>query len=294
MNKPKKSLGQNFLKSSKIAQEIVEMGEVGPEDVVLEVGPGKGILTKELLKKAKKVIAVEKDKELADFLAQKFTEEIKNKKLELIFCDILNLEAELPSRYKLIANIPYYITSRFLRIFLESDNQPSMMVLMMQKEVAERIVGIKGEAKQNFSRFTFPRSLPAGKAGAAGSDVSQNFALPRPSATKESLLSISVKAYGRPEIIRKVPAGYFSPAPKVNSAVLKISGISKKFFKDIGEKKFFEIVKKGFSQKRKMLINNLKADKKIFRACNIDEKARAEDVSLAQWKCLAANIKISL
>lgn len=244
MNKPKKSLGQNFLKSSKIAQEIVEAGEVGQEDIILEVGPGKGILTEELLKKAKKVIAVEKDQELVDFLAQKFATEIKNGKLELVSGDILNLEAELPSCYKLIANIPYYITSHFLRTFLESDTQPSLMVLMVQREVAERIVEVK-----------------------------------------ESLLSISVKAYGQPEIIRKVPAGYFSPAPKVDSAVLKISGISKDFFKDIGEKKFFETVKKGFSHKRKMLINNLKVDKEALKSCKIEEKARAENVSLEEWKC---------
>ena len=156
-------------------------------------------------------------------------------------------------RYKIIANIPYYITSRFLRTFLESDCQPSLMVLMVQKEVAERIVA-KGK-------------LARRRGG-------------------ESLLSISVKTYGRPEIIRKVPAGYFSPAPKVDSAVIKISGISKNFFQDIGEKKFFETVKKGFSQKRKMLINNLKAKKDDFTACNIDEKARAENLSLEQWKCL--------
>lgn len=258
MSKPKRSLGQNFLKSEKIAQEIVEAGEVGPEDVVLEIGPGKGILTEELLKKAKKVIAVEKDKELTDYLAQKFSKEIENKKLEIIHGDILHLEAELPSEYKIIANIPYYITSRFLRTFLESDFQPSLMVLMVQKEVAERIVG----------------KLARRRGG-------------------ESLLSISVKAYGRPEIIRKVPAGFFSPAPKVDSAVLKISGISKDFFnlpdmrcREGAENKFFETVKKGFSQKRKMLINNLKAGKEVFTACNIDEKARAEEVSLGQWKCL--------
>jgi len=155
-------------------------------------------------------------------------------------------------RYKIIANIPYYITSHLLRTFLESDCQPSLMVLMVQKEVAERIVG-----------------------------------------KRESLLSISVKTYGRPEIIRKVPAGYFSPAPKVDSAVIKISGISKNFFQDIGEKKFFETVKKGFSQKRKMLINNLKAQKDDFTACNIDEKARAENLSLEQWKCLTVNVKVS-
>lgn len=246
------------MKSEKIAQEIVEAGEVGPEDIVLEVGPGKGILTEELLKKAKKVIAVEKDEQLAELLRTKFATEIKSGKLEIISDDILKFNTSgyslVASGYKVIANIPYYITSHLLRTFLESDNQPSLMVLMVQKEVAERIV-----AKDS----------------------------------KESLLSISVKAYGRPEIIRYVPAGYFSPAPKVDSAVLKISNISKNFFQDITEKKFFETVKKGFSQKRKMLINNLKADKEVFKACNIEEKARAENVSLEQWKCFAVNVKVS-
>ncbi|OHA54197.1 MAG: hypothetical protein A2Z62_01815 [Candidatus Terrybacteria bacterium RIFCSPLOWO2_02_42_20] len=287
MSKPKKALGQNFLKSEKIAQEIAEAGEVGFDDIVLEVGPGKGILTEKLLEKAKKVIAVEKDEELVYFLSQKFSEEIKNEKLELISGDILQSQiSNLKSKkfkYKLIANIPYYITSHLLRTFLESDYQPSLMVLMVQKEVAERIVGAKRKAKRNFSRFTLPRS-------GAGSDASQNFVLP---SSKESLLSISVKAYGRPEIIRYAPAGYFSPAPKIDSAVIKISGISKKFFQDIGEQKFFETVKKGFSQKRKMLINNLKVKKDDFTACNIDEKARAENLSLEQWKCLTVNVKVS-
>ena len=254
MNKPKKSLGQNFLKSEKIAEEIVSAGEVVSDDIVLEVGPGKGILTEKLLEKAKKVIAVEKDEQLVEFLKEKFK---NNSKLEIICGDILKFSPmsrrDLDiGRYKIIANIPYYITSHLLRTFLESDCQPSLMVLMVQKEVAERIVG-----------------------------------------KKESLLSISVKTYGRPEIIRKVPAGYFSPAPKVDSAVIKISGISKNFFQDIGEKKFFETVKKGFSQKRKMLINNLKAQKDDFTACNIDEKARAENLSLEQWKCLTVNVKVS-
>jgi len=288
MNKPKKSLGQNFLKSEKIAQEIVEAGEVGLDDIVLEVGPGKGILTAELLKKAKKVIAVEKDESLAGFLKEKFAENIKNGKLELVSEDILKFSPNFynlqPNSYKLIANIPYYITSHLLRTFLENPpngGQPSLMVLMVQKEVAERIVGTKSEAKRNFSRFTLPRS-------GAGSDASQNFALPR---SKESILSISVKAYGRPEIIRYVPAGYFSPTPKVDSAVIKISNISKNFFQDIGEKKFFETVKKGFSQKRKMLINNLKVQKDDFIVCNIGEKARAENLSLEQWKCLTFLMK---
>src|SRR3989344_3385514 len=170
MSKPKKSLGQNFLKSEKIAEEIVSAGEVGPDDIVLEVGPGKGILTEKLLEKAKKVIAVEKDEELAEFLKDKFK---NNPKLEIIRGDILKFSPmsrrDLDiGRYKIIANIPYYITSHLLRTFLESDCQPSLMVLMVQKEVAERIVG-----------------------------------------KNESILSISVKAYGRPEIIRNVPARHF-------------------------------------------------------------------------------------
>ena len=165
-------MGQNFLKSDKIAQEIVEAGAVCIDDIVLEVGPGKGILTAELLKKAKKVIAVEKDEQLAEFLKEKFAEEINNGKLEIISGDILKFNPSdyqlFAGGYKIIANIPYYITSYFLRTFLECDDQPSLMVLMVQKEVAERIVGDKSEAKQNFSRFTLPRS-------AAGSDASQNF-----------------------------------------------------------------------------------------------------------------------
>src|SRR3989338_7302716 len=276
--KPKKSLGQNFLKSEKIAEEIVSAGEVSPDDVVLEVGPGKGILTEKLLEKAKKVIAVEKDEELVEFLKEKFAENVKNGKLELVSEDILKFNPNSynlqPNSYKLIANIPYYITSHLLRTFLESSHQPSLMVLMVQKEVAERIIGINGEGERKIFRFTPPPTHY------------NFFAPPRRFKTKESLLSISVKAYGRPEIIRNVPAGYFSPAPKVDSAVIKISDISKNFFQDIDEKKFFETVKKGFSQKRKMLINNLKSKKDDFTACNIDEKARAENLSLEQWKCL--------
>ncbi|MEK7069827.1 MAG: rRNA adenine dimethyltransferase family protein [Patescibacteria group bacterium] len=288
-NKPKKSLGQNFLKSDKIAQEIVSSGEVCAEDMVLEVGPGEGMLTKELIKKAKKVIAVEKDERLAEFLKKKFAKEINDGKLEIISDDILKFNPSdyrlSDGGYKIIANIPYYITSYFLRIFLENDNQPSLMVLMVQKEVAERIAG----AKQNFPRLT-PREagkLTSLRTDKEGNPTEVNFS----SFSKESLLSISVKAYGEPKIIRKVPASYFSPSPKVDSAVLKISNISKKFFQDISEKKFFETVKKGFSQKRKMLINNLKTDKSVFTACSIAEKARAENVSLDQWKCLTLKIK---
>ena len=254
MIRPNKFLGQNFLKSAKIAEEIVEVAEIKPEDIVLEVGPGRGVLTELLIKKAKKVIAIEKDERLVEFLREKFAGEIKNGQLEIACGDILEFNhVNYPLKtgsYKIVANIPYYITSRFLRNFLSSDKYPYLMILMVQKEVAERIRAKDG---------------------------------------KESLLSISVKAYGQPKIIRKVPAGYFSPAPKVDSAVIKIVAISKSFFKSITEKSFFELAKKGFSQKRKMLINNLGLGNGIFEVCGVPLKARAENLSLENWKCLVKN-----
>jgi len=255
MIKAKKSLGQNFLTSRKVVEDIVNAAEINGNDVILEVGPGKGILTEALLSKAKKVIAMEKDERFAEFLKEKFVPEIENGKLELIFDDILHHQGValmVGGRYKVVANIPYYITSQFLRNFLSDkpeSEQPAMMVLMVQKEVAERIVG-----------------------------------------TKESLLSISVKVYGRPEIVRKVPAGNFSPKPKVDSAVLKISNISKEFFRDISEENFFEMVKKGFASKRKMLKGNLGVDADFLTGCGVSEKARAEDLSIENWKCLVRTL----
>ena len=261
--KPNKYLGQNFLTSKKIVEEIIKTADIEPNDVVLEVGPGKGILTEALVKKVHpvrngisngtgKVIAVEKDKRMVEFLQEKFK---NNKNLKIIHGDILKITRyPLPvTRYKIVANIPYYITSRFLRTFLENPPigaQPSKMVLMVQKEVAERITS-----------------------------------------GKESILSISVKIYGQPKIIKKVSAKYFSPQPKVDSAILLIDNISKDFCRDINEKKFFELVKKGFSSKRKMLKNNLKmSDTECWTKCGISEKARAEDLSPENWKCLYKTI----
>lgn len=249
--KPIKYLGQNFLTSRKIVEEIISAAELKPDDVVLEVGPGKGILTEAILEKIPrgKLIAVEKDKRLVEYLIEKFHD---RGNFQLTHGDILKFNitryALRVTSYKIIANIPYYITSRFLRSFLQSDFQPSRMVLMVQKEVAERIV-----AKNK----------------------------------KESILSISVKVYGQPKIIKKVPAEYFSPRPKVDSAILLIDNISKEFFKGIDEKKFFEIVRKGFSSKRKLLKNNLKLlDTECLTKCGIPEKARAEDLSPENWRCL--------
>jgi len=268
----KKSLGQNFLTSKTVVRDIIGAAELSIQDTVLEIGPGKGFLTEDLLKKAGRVIVVEKDDRLIEFLEGKFLKEIKEKKLVLIHGDILSLINDNSlfsvlrdnkphnSEYKIVANIPYYITGQILRLFLESDTQPEKMVLMVQKEVAKRIV-----ARDE----------------------------------KESILSISVKAYGFSKLIKKVPARYFSPKPKVDSAILLIKDISKDLFKNkMEEKKLFELVTSGFSQKRKKLINNLSANygkqkmEELFGACNIEPNIRAENLSVDNWVCLNNNLKI--
>jgi 16S rRNA (adenine1518-N6/adenine1519-N6)-dimethyltransferase len=260
----KKHLGQHFLKNQSVAGKIVKTANISKNDIILEVGPGHGSLTELLIQRAKHIIAVEKDKELVDFLSDKFKGQ---KKLSVIHGDILKFNPKShklkSTRYKVVANIPYYITSRFLRQFLESDNQPSLMVLMLQKEVAERI------AARNY---------------------------------KESLLSISVKAYGQPKIIAKVPAGNFFPAPKVDSAIIAIENISKDFFSakgsparnvvsgGIDEKDFFKMLKLGFSHKRKLLKNNLKISDETLQKCEIPALSRPENLSLNNWKCLYKNL----
>lgn len=251
----KKRLGQNFLTSKNIVSLIVETALITQKDTVLEVGPGKGILTEELLRKAGKVIAIEKDIELVDLLKDRFKSEIASGRLELLLGDALKFSPNnhklIPNSYKIVANIPYYITSRFLRTFLEEKNQPEKIVLLIQKEVADRIT-----TRDN----------------------------------KESILSISVKVYGNPKIIKKMPASFFKPKPKVDSAIILIDDISKKKFKDINEKTFFEILKKGFSSKRKLLKNNLKiTDTKYFEVCGIPTNARAENVGVENWLCLSKN-----
>lgn len=265
----KKSLGQNFLTSKAVTEDIIKAANLSVKDMVLEIGPGRGFLTEELLKDAGVVVVVEKDDRLVEYLKGKFTKETKEGRLIIIHGDILSfnlkdcgLEA---GNYKIIANIPYYITGQILRLFLESDVQPEKMVLMVQKEVAERIVASDG---------------------------------------KESILSISIKAYGKPHYIKKVSAKHFSPQPKVDSAILLIDNISKDLFINFNEgsrasiiekqERFFEIVKTGFAHKRKMLLNNLsdyKDMREAFKNCNIPAKTRAEKLTMEQWVCLKRNIK---
>lgn len=257
----KKSLGQNFLNSPHAITEIVQAGKVNERDTVLEIGPGKGVLTKALLETGAHVIAIEKDDRMIPLLQEKFTTEIEHKKLTLIHGDILELTIQdiLKDEYKLIANIPYYITGEILRKFFEETHQPELMVLMVQKEVALRIARDP----------------------------------------KESILSVSVKVYGRPEYIRTVKASAFIPAPNVDSAILLIDSISKNYFKEknIDEKFFFEILKAGFAHKRKFLSKNLEirvSKEKIEQAFNqlsLSPKSRAEDLNIQNWRELVELLK---
>lgn len=263
--KAKKSLGQNFLKSKKAISDMIVAGKIGENDTALEAGPGQGALTEELLKMAKKVIAVEKDDRLIEFLRDKFSAEIASGKFELVHDDILRFNPASyklkAGNYKLIANIPYYITGQFLRKFLSGDVQPSKMVILLQKEVVKRIMARDG---------------------------------------KESILSISVKTYGEPRYIGKVSKENFSPKPKVDSAILLVDNISRNFFEGTDEEKFFKLIKAGFAHKRKLLVRNIESlaknrqeIEKMFETCAVSPKARAEDLSLEKWKALSAKISVN-
>lgn len=250
----KKSLGQNFLMHAAIAERIADAAHLSSESVVLEIGPGTGMLTRALLARAGKVIAVEADATLVTKLQETFAREIAEKKLELIHADIRVFDpSTLPTGYVLVANIPYYITGELMRNFLGAENQPTAITFLVQKEVAERIARTK----------------------------------------KESLLSLSVKIYGTPRYEFTVPRGAFVPAPNVDSAVLSITNISRSTFNSKEEEiDFFKLIRAGFGHKRKQLLGNLKETisenelKAAFESARIPEKARAEDLALSDWLTL--------
>ena len=247
--KPKKSLGQNFLNNQKAIFEIVKAGEIEKGENILEIGPGKGALTEKILEAGGKVLAIEKDRELIGFLTEKFEKEIKNEDITILEGDILEIDLEKiykkGEKYKIIANIPYYITGAIIEKFLSIDKKPEKIVLLIQKEVAERIV-----AKNN----------------------------------KESILSLATKLYGEVKMIYKVSAGSFFPKPKVDSAVIAINLNKEKIDKNL-ENKYLEIVKKSFAHKRKIMLGNLKNEIKdinweeIFNKLKINTKVRAEDLN---------------
>lgn len=236
----KKSLGQHFLHTRSYVEAVADAADLQPGETVLEIGPGEGALTEVLLERGVRVVALEKDARLISLLQEKFA----GKKFEVIEGDALAFEPEFKS-YKVIGNIPYYITGALFKKFLTARKQPSTLVFLVQKEVAERIARSK----------------------------------------KESILSLSIHAYGSAHYIKTVPAGAFSPPPQVDSAILAVRDISRRNFTNSAhEEKFFEAVKKGFAQKRKLLKSNLGAAyAKAFEREEIGEKARAEDVPLAKW-----------
>lgn len=247
---PSKKYGQNFLINPEPVEKMLEAGEVAGDDVVVEVGPGFGVLTLALAEHAKKVVSFEIEKKLSQYW-----EDQKSvwKNVEIVWGNVLNQDINL-GKYKVIANLPYQITSNVIRKFLEAENKPDCMVLMVQKEVAERICASPGDM---------------------------------------SVLAISVQCYGEPEIIMNVPKADFWPVPGVDSAILKISHIKQE---NTGED-FFNIIKAGFANRRKILIKNLSAvaDKKkltaIFQELGINDKARAQELSVEQWRNLAKKIK---
>jgi 16S rRNA (adenine1518-N6/adenine1519-N6)-dimethyltransferase len=259
---PSKRLGQSFLIDKKVLKKIVEVADLSKNDSVLEVGPGIGNLTIELAKKVKKVIAVEKDEKMVEILKERLKEErIKN--VEIVNEDILKFlpSFKLRRSYKVVANIPYYLTSRLIRNLLEAKRRPKLIVLMIQKEVAQRICA-------------------------------------KP--PKMNLLAVSVQFYAKPEIVSFVSKNCFWPRPKVDSAIIKISNIKKqKPTKE--EKLFFKIVRVGFSHPRKQLINNLskglKKNKKIVKEwllnCGISPDKRAENLSIEEWKRLTISFSLN-
>lgn len=253
----KKSLGQHFLKDRSLLAFLLRAAALTKDDVVLEIGPGRGILTEALVGHVKRVIAVEKDEALALFLEEKF-QAVKN--LRIIRGDILKIQpASLglhSESYKIVANIPYYLTGRLLREIFEAWPKPKRIVLMLQKEVAERIVA---------------------------------------QPPKTTLLSLSSQYFSQPKIVRFVSRKAFQPAPRVDSAIIVFQpnpGVSKKS----GEK-LFSLARLGFSHPRKLLLNNLgrKYPKQklavAFRDLGVPLRSRPGELSCEAWRALARRLE---
>jgi len=253
--KPQKGLGQNFLSDPGSLNKVIRAADIQPEDTVLEIGPGLGSLTHLIAQAASRVIAVELDSHLVGAL-----EDILQPypHVELIQANILEVNLnQLFSEpgYLVVANIPYYITSALLRQLLEAQHPPARLVLTVQKEVAERICAQAGDL---------------------------------------SLLALSVQVYGEPEIVDTIPAGAFYPAPKVDSAVVRVDIFPEPLIPREFLDMFFSLIKAGFSQKRKTITNAISAgmrwDKtettELLARSHIDPKRRAQTLSMEEWKRL--------
>ncbi len=260
--RPNKSFGQNFLIDRSVLQKIVNAAEIGPDDEILEVGAGTGVLTRELAKLARKVVAVEIERDMLSLLAQT-TGGYPNVSViagNLLFLDPVGIFGQAP--YKLVANLPYYITAPTFRHFLESANPPRLLVVMVQLEVAQRIVAGPGDL---------------------------------------SLLAISVQFYGTPHIIARVPAHAFYPAPKVDSAILRVDVDPQAPLTPKERDSFFQVVQAGFSERRKQLHNSLthglhyknELVRSWLSAAAIDARRRAETLSIEEWLRLWRIIEVS-
>jgi 16S rRNA (adenine1518-N6/adenine1519-N6)-dimethyltransferase len=261
--RPSKGLGQNFLIDKNVLKKIIDSADIKTNDIILEVGPGVGTLTQELAKKAKKVIAIEKDKTMVNILTDVLND-LNIRNVQVVNDDILKTRLQLPKKYKIVANIPYYLTSPLIRKFLEGPegypNPPEEMILMLQKEVAQRIC-------------------------AKPPDM--------------SLLTVSVQFYAEPKIISYVSKNCFWPAPKVDSAIIRIIPQIDAAEKQINSDSFFKIVKAGFSHPRKQLVNNLTTLKSLngvkltkeqisnwLSKNNIKPNQRSETLSVSDWENL--------
>ena len=257
----KKALGQHWLSNVPTLQYICDAAEVGSQDTVLEIGPGTGTLTQLLVKQAKHVVAVEFDQTLA----VRLPERVKAGNLEVVQQDILSFDlTTLPLDYKVVANIPYYLTSNLIRVLSETPKQASVVVLLVQKEVAQRVAAGVGQM---------------------------------------SLLSVSAQFYWHVSLGDIVPASLFTPPPKVDSRVLIMKKRDQPLFTDVDEKAYFRVVKAGYSARRKTLLNSLagglRTDKEQIRImlneANISAGLRAQTLSLEDWHtvyvaCLKAKI----
>ena len=250
--RPKKSLGQNFLMDANVVQKIVQAANATKQDCIIEVGPGLGILTRELAKTGASVVSVEIDSWAIPLLE----DELKNySNVKIINQDALKFSP--PSeKYMVVANIPYYITSPLISYFLKNKNRPTKMVILIQKEVAEKICA--GQGKLN-------------------------------------VLAINVQIFGKPKIVTKVDRGCFHPIPKVDSAVLEIEMFDKPLVEEENLEKFFKIVHAGFAHRRKTLLNSfirsididIDTAREAIEKCEISPTARAQHLTIENWIRLA-------
>lgn len=254
---PKKSLGQHWLKDRDILINIAEEAGIKEDDTVLEIGPGLGTLTSELLRRANKVLAVELDEELAAKLPGQFP----GKNLEVVNQDILSFDLNrLPKNYVVVANVPYYITSKIIKLLTTSVNRPRTIVLLIQKEVAVRLAATAGDM---------------------------------------SILAVSAQLYANVRLGDLVPAEYFTPPPKVDSQVVILNTLETPRVSPEQEKLLFRVVKAGFSAKRKKLRSSIASGlhvtkpeaEELLKKASINPDDRAEQLSIDDWLRLTDLVK---